>query len=115
MSIKFLVFGRGGILGLGGGGGECRFYFYGREDFSDTKKRTRQGDARKISVCDQVSDGTSYQGDPGQTKNGLPLHREISALQWYCTGSFRLRIHFHCPEPRSSSHVGHVLCKFSVP
>ena len=24
----------GGILGFGGGG-ECRFYFYGREDFSD--------------------------------------------------------------------------------
>ena len=25
----------GGILGLGGGGGECRFYFYGRADFSE--------------------------------------------------------------------------------
>ena len=33
MSIKFLVLG-GGILGFGGGG-ECRFYFYGRGDFSD--------------------------------------------------------------------------------
>ena len=33
MSIKFLVFRGGGILGLGGG--KCRFYFYGREDFSD--------------------------------------------------------------------------------
>ena len=33
MSIKFLVLG-GGILGFLGGG-ECRFYFYGREDFSD--------------------------------------------------------------------------------
>ena len=32
MSIKFLVLG-GGILGLGGG--ECRFYFYGRADFSE--------------------------------------------------------------------------------
>ena len=32
-SIKFLVL--GGILGFGGGGGECRFYFYGRADFSD--------------------------------------------------------------------------------
>ena len=27
MSIKFRVL---------GGGGECQFYFYGREDFSDT-------------------------------------------------------------------------------
>ena len=34
MSIKFLVLGGGGILGLGGGG-ECRFYFYGRADFSE--------------------------------------------------------------------------------
>ena len=30
MSIKFRVLG-GGF----GGGGECRFYFYGRADFSD--------------------------------------------------------------------------------
>ena len=33
MSIKFLVLEGGGILGLGGG--ECRFYFCGRGDFSD--------------------------------------------------------------------------------
>ena len=30
MSIKFRVLG-----GVFWGGGECRFYFYGREDFSD--------------------------------------------------------------------------------
>ena len=36
MSITFLVFlGGGGIFVLGGGGGKCRFYFYGRADFSD--------------------------------------------------------------------------------
>ena len=36
MSIKFLVLGGGGLyFGFWGGGGECRFYFYGREDFSD--------------------------------------------------------------------------------
>ena len=34
MSIKFLVLG-GGILGFLLGGGECRFYFYGRADFSE--------------------------------------------------------------------------------
>ena len=34
MSIKFLVLG-GGHLGFLEGGGECRFYFYGRGDFSD--------------------------------------------------------------------------------
>ena len=34
MSIKFLVLGGGGfwVFFLGG---ECRFYFYGREDFSE--------------------------------------------------------------------------------
>ena len=32
MSIKFRVLGC--ILGFGGGEGECRFYFYGRQDFS---------------------------------------------------------------------------------
>ena len=34
MSIKFLVLGGGGFWVLGGWG-ECRFYFYGRADFSD--------------------------------------------------------------------------------
>ena len=36
MSIKFLLFFGGGVfLVLGGGGRKCRFYFYGREDFSE--------------------------------------------------------------------------------
>ena len=35
LSIKFLVLGGGVFWVLGGGGGKCRFYFYGREDFSD--------------------------------------------------------------------------------
>ena len=37
MSIKFLVLEGGGVFWVcfwGGGGGKCRFYFYGREDFS---------------------------------------------------------------------------------
>ena len=34
MSIKFLVSGGGGYFGFWGGG-ECRFYFYGRADFSE--------------------------------------------------------------------------------
>ena len=34
MPIKFLVLGGGGYLGfLGAAGGNCRLYFYGREDF----------------------------------------------------------------------------------
>ena len=34
MSIKFLLLGGGGYFGFWGGG-ECRFYFYGRGDFSE--------------------------------------------------------------------------------
>ena len=34
MSIKFP--GLGGVRGFWGGGGECRFYLYGRRDFSDS-------------------------------------------------------------------------------
>ena len=33
MPIKLLVL--GGVLGVLGGGGQCRFYFYGRGDFSE--------------------------------------------------------------------------------
>ena len=32
---KIPRFGGGGYFGVFGGGGECRFYFYGREDFSE--------------------------------------------------------------------------------
>ena len=34
-SIKFLLLGGGGDFGFWGG--ECRFYFYGREDVSDSR------------------------------------------------------------------------------
>ena len=34
MSIKFLALGEGGYF-VFGGGGKCRFYVYGRGDFSD--------------------------------------------------------------------------------
>ena len=37
MSRKFLVLWKGGYFGFGEGGGKCRFYFYGREDFSDRR------------------------------------------------------------------------------
>ena len=33
-SIQFLVLGGGGVFGFFLGGGKCRFYFYGRADFS---------------------------------------------------------------------------------
>ena len=34
--------GGGGILGFWGGGGKCRFYFYGREDFSEYGRGSRK-------------------------------------------------------------------------
>ena len=34
MSLKFLVLGEGGVFWVLGGG-KCRFYFYGRADFSE--------------------------------------------------------------------------------
>ena len=40
MPIKFVLLGGGGVLGfLGRGGWKCRFYFYGRGDFSDLSSR----------------------------------------------------------------------------
>ena len=40
MSIKFLLLEGKGILGFGGG--ECRFYFYGREDFSELIQKQKR-------------------------------------------------------------------------
>ena len=41
MSIKCLLLGGGGYFGLWGG--ECRFYFYGHEDFSEENHVGRGG------------------------------------------------------------------------
>ena len=57
MSIKFLVLGGGGYFGFFFWGGECRFYFYGREGFSepclvvkmfDNMQREGKTSARKL-------------------------------------------------------------------
>ena len=54
MSIKFLVLG-GGYFGFLGGWGECRFYFYGREDFSEFLPTDRASQAKwplkKVARC----------------------------------------------------------------
>ena len=42
MSIKFLVLG-GGVFWVWGGG-ECRFYFYGREDFLREGVKSARGE-----------------------------------------------------------------------
>ena len=46
MSIKFLVL-EGGVFWVLGGG-ECRFYFYGRADFSDKGKNPEGKNFRKL-------------------------------------------------------------------
>ena len=46
MSVKFLLLG-GGL----GGGGECRFYFYGRADFSEPKVGATFGCTFHVYVC----------------------------------------------------------------
>ena len=51
MSMKFLVLGGGGILGLGLGGGGCRFYFYGRGDFSEFLLRMYILNSKTIKLC----------------------------------------------------------------
>ena len=63
MSVKFPFFG-GGVLG----GGECRFYFYGRADFSDFSPPIPGGVAPKFG-----SEKVSHEGVAG-TVAGVALH-----------------------------------------
>ena len=68
MSIKFLLLGGGGFGVLGfWGGGECRFYFYGRADFSDnlqcTETRLAQRGFRPFSsLTEAINRGVSKPG-----------------------------------------------------
>ena len=61
LPIKFCVLGGGGILGLGGGG-KCRFYFYGREDFSEEKTHKRESP----KVSESPLDGRTPGRRPGE-------------------------------------------------
>ena len=74
MSIKFLVSGGGGNLVLGGG--ECRFYFYGRGDFSEKNSkninflvRISRGHSRPLRPDAQGS--KSFSPPPGPQENTL--------------------------------------------
>ena len=55
MSIKFLVLGGGGIW-VFWGGGECQFYFYGREDSSDFLTQTFQAPSELSGTGDSQRD-----------------------------------------------------------
>ena len=67
MSIKFRVLG-GGVFWVLGGGGECRFYFYGRGDFSDKMRFAKRGSVRER--CQQVLNPTPL--NPHPEKSVLP-------------------------------------------
>ena len=63
MSIKFLVLGGG--FRVGGGGGKCRFYFYGRGDFSDigsgANRRRNHTESRDFWCTERVLSKASAQ------------------------------------------------------
>ena len=48
MSVKFPFFGF-----FFGGGGKCRFYFYGRADFSDFRRALLNGLRRKMQKAEK--------------------------------------------------------------
>ena len=67
VSTKFLVLG-GGILGLGGGRGKCRFYFYGRGDFSD------------LSPSEKGQESPTTVWKPGLQNHGHLVRQESTSL-----------------------------------
>ena len=60
MPIKFLLFWWGVVDFLEGGGWKCRFYFYGRGDFSDFRN--------SLTMFFQVSQGIALYPPPPQKK-----------------------------------------------
>ena len=61
----------GGILGFGEGG-ECRFYYYGRGDFSDTTRKLIQKQLKCVSVCVSV------------IENQINAENKKECVQWSC-------------------------------
>ena len=61
--------GAGGILGLGGGG-KCRFYFYGRRDFSDLQRSLGPEMLKRFQKCLM---GPSSPRTPKSLENGEKL------------------------------------------
>ena len=79
MSIKFPVLG-GGFWVLGGGG-KCRFYFYGREDFSEFLRSLKQ--LKKKKFCHERSgfESNGIDGFSASIPTSLSLQWTISLLQ----------------------------------
>ena len=75
-SIKFLLLGGGG-LGFGGGG-ECRFYFYGRADFSD--RLDAQSGARFFARMICAHSATKHRCDFGRATEKALLE-ELPTIQ----------------------------------
>ena len=78
LSIKFLVLGGGDILGFFWGG-ECRFYFYGREDFSDNSAKisgiSKPYRLAKPMVCMRVALHGNHENDGNDKDNSDSYYR----------------------------------------
>ena len=57
MPIKLLVLGRGGLYFGFGGGGKCRFCFYGRGDFSEKSTQNRRLSKGLLKASGRVGEG----------------------------------------------------------
>ena len=94
---KIPRFRQGGGWVLGGGGGKCRFYFYGREDFSDSEKEETK------AICNPNSTAEAYMGD-----------RLVSSAGAGRSFALPMRLPRHSPvldKVRGGSNVQQLTCK----
>ena len=87
MSIKFPVLG-GGYFGFLRGG-ECRFYFYGRADFSDNCSHRRVALKRSPLQAVLILEHATKRSTDGALRKGPPFHgwrssREIEIQNASC-------------------------------
>ena len=120
MSIKFLVLG-GGYFGFGGGG-ECRFHFYGRGDSSEQSTTTRHEHKRDTKSRDLFCG--LFHDPAGQISTCQDFHALSLATVFFriisgvagnlCRGPRTT----HHPDKRPSSSggiLGGVVCELSEP
>ena len=88
MSMKFLVLGRGGILGLGGGGGMADFIFMGARTFLKDLHRgppTIYRHHKGLRIKKGISKGVVYElSEPKRTAKCIPP----PGLHWRCSSCF---------------------------
>ena len=77
MSIEFLVLGGGGAFWVFGRGGEGRFYFYGREDFSELCPLSRKLE-KNATPYRSLRALRLPQSDLKMSKKCLPRHFKVT-------------------------------------